>query len=396
MVDVAPAPLPIQVKKIAIHLQGLAQDRLDFDALLKKVFSILHADIPFHSGWFATVDASSEATQPRLNPWFYEAWRDTAPLPKMRRIHPGQNSLLPTASQILQNGHCVSRGADWWAEDRLTTHPFYHAMLRPARLFHPLFCLLVDREKDCRGYLVVWRGKDDPDFSQGDVLLMESLAPVISDIVKKQAAGGRLSVTETETIDPEELQLLVRRRTPPGTLILDAENRVLYSNGHAKKIMTRFPAVPRHPTDFPLPDTLQSLCDRLRALCAQATSDDLETAAEVNQLAFQDGGVYLFRALRIDSHDDAAQPMRVLVLLERVSQRPRVDPVLHTHQLTQKEQEVVRLLLDGKTNREVGNVLNVGEYTVKSHMKRIMAKLQVGTRAGIVAKILQSSAQESA
>ncbi len=396
MVETASTPLPIRVKKIAIHLQGLAQDRLDFDALLKEVFSILHAEIPFHSGWFATVDASSDTTQPRLNPWFYEAWRDTAPLPKMRRIHPGQNSLLPTASQILQNGHRVSRGADWWAKERLTTHPFYHAVLRPARLFHPLFCLLVDREKNCRGCLVVWRGRGDPDFSQGDILLMESLAPVISDVVKRRAAGGRLSVTETETIDSEALQLLVRRRTTPGTLILDAKNRVLYSNGHARKIMARFSALPRHPADFPLPGAIRGLCDRLRVLCAQTTSDNLETAAEVNQLAFQGGGVYLFRALRLDSQDDATQPMRVLVLLERVSQRPRVDPVLHARQLTQREREVVRLLLDGKTNREVGNVLNVGEYTVKSHMKRIMAKLQVGTRAGIVAKILQSSGQGSA
>jgi DNA-binding CsgD family transcriptional regulator len=395
MVDAASAPLPIQVRKIALHLQGLAQNRLDFDALLREVFSILHADIPFHSGWFATVDSLFDGEQPKLNPWCYEAWRDAAPLPKMRRIHSGQNSLLPTANQMLQNGHCVSRGTDWWAEDRLTTHPFYHAMLRPARLYRPLFCLLVDREKHCRGYLVVWREKNDPDFSQTDVLLMESLAPVISDVIKKQAAGGRLSVTDTETIDSEELQLLVRRRTPPGTLILDANNQVIYSNGHAKKIVGRFPAATDRPSAFPLPDTLLNLCDRLRALCAETMPNALETAAEINQLAFQDGGVYLFRALRLDSHDEATPPMRILVLLERVSQRPRVDRILHAHQLTQREQEVCRLLLDGKTNREVGNALNVGEYTVKSHMKRIMAKLQVGTRAGIVAKILQSSAQES-
>jgi hypothetical protein len=337
MVDAAVSPLPIQVKKVVLHLQSLDQNRLDFDGLLKEIFSVLHADIPFHSGWFATVDSSSDARQPKLSPWFYEAWRDTAPLPKMRRIHPGQNSPLPTASQILQNGHCVSRGPDWWTDDRFTTHPFYHAMLRPSLLHHPLFCLLLDREKCCRGYLVVWREKSEPDFSQGDVLLMESLAPVISDVIKRQATGGHAPVMDAETLDQDELQLLVRRRTPPGTLIVGPDNRVLYSNGHAKKIVGCFPVASRHPGDFPLPDMIHRLCDRLRALCSQTTAGDMETAAEVNQLAFQDGGVYLFRALRLDSHDDAPPPTRILVLLERVSQRSRVDHVFRPSPLTQRE-----------------------------------------------------------
>ncbi|MFQ5779900.1 MAG: response regulator transcription factor, partial [Nitrospiria bacterium] len=73
----------------------------------------------------------------------------------------------------------------------------------------------------------------------------------------------------------------------------------------------------------------------------------------------------------------------------RVSQGVRVGEIDDSRKLTQREQIVVQLLSEGKTNKEIAVYMNIGEYTVKDHMKRIMKKLGVTTRAAIVAKILQ-------
>ena len=52
--------------------------------------------------------------------------------------------------------------------------------------------------------------------------------------------------------------------------------------------------------------------------------------------------------------------------------------------LTKREIEIIRLLAQGFTNREIGNVALISESTVKFHLRSIMAKLAVHHRAEVV------------
>ena len=57
------------------------------------------------------------------------------------------------------------------------------------------------------------------------------------------------------------------------------------------------------------------------------------------------------------------------------------------HDLTEREITVLRLVADGKTNKEIANELNLSEKTVKNHVRNIFHKLQVydRTQAAILA-----------
>ncbi|MCK4471341.1 MAG: response regulator transcription factor [Anaerolineae bacterium] len=48
--------------------------------------------------------------------------------------------------------------------------------------------------------------------------------------------------------------------------------------------------------------------------------------------------------------------------------------------LTEREMEVLRLLADGRTNREIAEELVVGAETVKTHVGNILAKLHLAHR----------------
>jgi len=392
--DTLPFPLPVQIQKVTAQVQGLEASRPDFDALLKGIFSALRTGVSFQSGWFATMDASAGQAESKITPWFYEVWRGSGPLPRMRRIHLGQNVLLPTVRHILQKGGAACRGCDFWVDATLTIHPFYHAVLRPASLYYSLFCVPQDDAKKCWGYLVLWRRKDDGDFSNNELCLLGSLGTVIADALRKNAETSRSPSPNMAEVSQEELQMLVRRRTPPGALILDEAGRTLYLNGRAKKVMQSF-AVDSVPqgggAHDALPDAIRILYDQLKAFIHGTRGVGEEAVTEVNRLCIHQGVVYLFRALRLCPQDERVTSMNTLILMERVSHRARVDHVFRVTNLTRREQDVVRLLLEGKTNKEVGHAMGVGEYTVKAHIRGIMTKLQVGTRAGIVAKVLQSS-----
>lgn len=52
-----------------------------------------------------------------------------------------------------------------------------------------------------------------------------------------------------------------------------------------------------------------------------------------------------------------------------------------THvQLTPRELSALRLMADGKTNKEIGNTLGIAERTVKTHLGHLFEKLGVTTR----------------
>jgi DNA-binding CsgD family transcriptional regulator len=56
-----------------------------------------------------------------------------------------------------------------------------------------------------------------------------------------------------------------------------------------------------------------------------------------------------------------------------------------TPALTAREVGVLRLVADGRTNREIGEALSLSALTVKSHLARISRKVGTGDRAEMVA-----------
>lgn len=63
-----------------------------------------------------------------------------------------------------------------------------------------------------------------------------------------------------------------------------------------------------------------------------------------------------------------------------------------TIRLSPREQEIVRMVAKGHPNKVIADVLNISSWTVCTHLRRIFAKLGVGSRAAMVAQLLQIGA----
>ncbi len=91
----------------------------------------------------------------------------------------------------------------------------------------------------------------------------------------------------------------------------------------------------------------------------------------------------LFQAIRVVSRGGSLlQPVVASKLLEHMSSRSESAGL--TERLTAREMEVLRLLSDGQTNKEIARALFITERTVKFHVSSILGKLGAGNRTEAV------------
>lgn len=61
--------------------------------------------------------------------------------------------------------------------------------------------------------------------------------------------------------------------------------------------------------------------------------------------------------------------------------------------LTPREMQIAELVVQGLTNAQIGAALWITEHTVKQALKRMFRKLEISSRAELVARIVQSSSK---
>jgi DNA-binding NarL/FixJ family response regulator len=95
----------------------------------------------------------------------------------------------------------------------------------------------------------------------------------------------------------------------------------------------------------------------------------------------------LFRAIRVVSQGGSLlQPVVASKLLQRMA-RPSADDTPAV--LTSREVEVLRLLAQGRANKEIAADLVISERTVKFHVSAILSKLGAGNRTEAVRLAVQ-------
>ncbi|WP_262265899.1 LuxR C-terminal-related transcriptional regulator [Microvirga yunnanensis] len=96
-----------------------------------------------------------------------------------------------------------------------------------------------------------------------------------------------------------------------------------------------------------------------------------------------EGGIYVPPCLADISSGGSLQPLRELpdVAPEPQPVPPEPAPAASVHALTSRQREVLDLLVQGKSNKEIALALKLGEGTVKIHMAAIFRYFGVNNRA---------------
>jgi len=183
-------------------------------------------------------------------------------------------------------------------------------------------------------------------------LLRTGLASVLSAqpgfVVCGEASDGEAAVLRFEELQPD-------------VTLMDLQMPVLDGVGAIMKIRARHP----------------SAC--ILVLTTFDTDDDIERALRAGARGYmlKDACVEeLASAIReVHAGRTRVAPAVAAKLADRMTQV----------QLTMRELTVLRLLADGKTNKEIGAALSIAEGTVKVHLTHLFEKLEVSNRTEAMA-----------
>ncbi len=102
------------------------------------------------------------------------------------------------------------------------------------------------------------------------------------------------------------------------------------------------------------------------------------------------GHHFMIMALALTRSGSSSRRKLLLLIVQRISQRNNIDRerLGRLYGFTKREQEVVTRLVHGNSNKEIAASLKIQEYTVKDHLKHIMAKCQADSRVNVISKVL--------
>jgi DNA-binding NarL/FixJ family response regulator len=98
------------------------------------------------------------------------------------------------------------------------------------------------------------------------------------------------------------------------------------------------------------------------------------------------------QAIRIVSRGSVWVPRRVLsMFIERTSNSPRRIFPADQVAFTDRETQVLKMLVEGRSNKEIGAPLGIGERTVKAHVAKLMRKVGVENRVALTVHAITHS-----
>jgi DNA-binding CsgD family transcriptional regulator len=243
--------------------------------------------------------------------------------------------------------------------------PGWNLYVRPYGGDQELLVALRTQSGETWGMLTLYREPGQPLFDEEDLAFLRGLAPYL-------AEGARRGLLVGEAADPEGPDA-------PGLVVLRED----------WSVESLTPGVERWLSELPGGDWERS--GKLPTSVLAVAGRALRTAEHADA----PGEVALARVLSNDGrwmvlHGAAlvADGARRVAVIVEPAHPARITPLLMAaYQLTEREQEVTRLVLRGDSTAQIAETLHVSPHTVQQHMKSVFEKTGVRSRRELVGKV---------
>ena len=212
----------------------------------------------------------------------------------------------------------------------------------------------------CWGLLDLWRCGGPP-FAAAELDLLAALAPVVTEGLR--AAAARTFVDPEPDAHP----------SGPAVLLLDEDLRV-----HAQTEAAAAALLKLNPPDEPMAPIPAAAYNIAAALIA--VEEGIPVGPAWSRIHLGGGRWVTVKASRMNRD--------IAVSIEPSAAGERVDLYARAHALSGRESQVLLLLCEGLSTREIARRITISEHTAGDHLKAILGKTATGSRQVLLARAL--------
>jgi DNA-binding CsgD family transcriptional regulator len=265
-------------------------------------------------------------------------------------------------TEVARSGQATSTLHEVTGGDPATS-PRWQRYIAPYGGDQELLLVLRARTGETWGVLALYRSPDQPDFSPDERELLRAVGPHL-------AEGARRGLLVGEAAEPEEPEA-------PGLVVLTHTFEPDSLTPGVVHWLQELPGGERAPDSMPHA-VLSVAGQALRTATLELPGE----VAFVRVLSRAGRWIVLHGAVLQSSGQQ-----RVAVIVEP-AHPARISPLLMAaYALSDREQEVARMVLSGSPTTEIANTLRISPHTVQQHLKAIFEKTGVRSRRELVAKV---------
>ena len=360
------------------------------DPSLEKALLSLHAAMDLGSFWSAVQELLTAAISNRLvglmlqpNPVLPMIARWTRPIPD------GFLAAEPLKTYVAaQERHKFARISDLFSNrSSLMKSAFYRRYMAPQKCAHGVGLFFwKDQRLICA--IAIMRTAAQGDLSPAEMKLLQQLYPQFL------TALCRLRSLEREHSVLLDLQEFLSRLPLP-TILLRWNLEPIYQNRAAREFCAVWEKGSKEAkvtkAASPIPSEILDRCRQLKQQCAHAQRPDTpETGFEEGQV-HHPRSPHLRATLQLKQLSSAGVALpHFLVECEDLRRAARPDGpasyrLPHLVRLTRREQEVARLVCEGRSNQEIADDARLSLPMVKKHLHGVFRKLEVTSRSRLMA-----------
>jgi DNA-binding CsgD family transcriptional regulator len=244
----------------------------------------------------------------------------------------------------------------------------YRVSMQPLGVDQEVLAALRTRSGEVWGMLALYRAPGHRPFDADELAFLRAAGPAL-------AAGARRALLLGEAAEPDAPDA-------PGLVVLDGEWEVESLTPGAERWLADLPDGDWEARGV-LPPSVLAVAGRALRTAADAESPGEVAFARVLSLS---GRWIVLHGASLHS----GGRRRIAVIVEP-AHPARIAPLLMAaYGLTEREQEVTRLVLQGRSSAEIAERLIVSRHTVQEHLKHVFEKTGVRSRRDLVGKVFFS------
>jgi DNA-binding CsgD family transcriptional regulator len=189
----------------------------------------------------------------------------------------------------------------------------------------------------------------------------------------------------------DRLTEILTQRCPPGVILFDSKGMLRYANQEARELLPslRSGDQAEDKRGLCLPAELAGFVDNMVGgpIPDSPFSEPFLYSAVVDS----SWGLPLsLRGLLLRPNDNRDGNHQYLVLVEMIAENREIDleRVRTQFNLSDRELEVLKLVVEGCSNQEISEKLFISPYTVKDHIRHLKSKLGVPSRQLLIAAMI--------